>query len=225
MRCAHAVLPLLLLLLRLLLLRRTAPSPPAYPARPPPTAPTTTSSPPPFPKPSQHRFAARLAARLQPSRFDWGFTMGENRVTTLWQGCGRAVLTRAKSSAGMFSFTFYAVSVLENSTILKTCCRGPTAHGHHPGNSPSTDSSRHPVLYRSFVPKSTFLTELCVLRTFGGVDFSLIFICAQSVPEFLWDRLRASIQFTVIPKRAQYGRFSGEHRIPTLNVPIVPKLR
>eukprot|EP01043_Picozoa_sp_COSAG02_P094383 COSAG02_NODE_30825_length_544_cov_3.211236_1_plen_128_part_10 len=34
------------------------------------------------------------------------------------------------------------------------------------------------------------VTELCVLRTFGGVDFSLIFICAQSVPEFLWDRLR-----------------------------------
>eukprot|EP01043_Picozoa_sp_COSAG02_P070545 COSAG02_NODE_12534_length_1529_cov_14.772113_1_plen_136_part_10 len=29
-----------------------------------------------------------------------------------------------------------------------------------------------------------FVTELCVLRTFGGVDFSLIFICAQSVPEF-----------------------------------------
>eukprot|EP01043_Picozoa_sp_COSAG02_P037343 COSAG02_NODE_2794_length_8016_cov_5.159783_1_plen_68_part_10 len=35
-----------------------------------------------------------------------------------------------------------------------------------------------------------FVSELCVLRTFGGVDFSLIFICAQSVPEFLWDRLR-----------------------------------
>eukprot|EP01043_Picozoa_sp_COSAG02_P106115 COSAG02_NODE_42109_length_387_cov_8.718750_1_plen_50_part_01 len=34
------------------------------------------------------------------------------------------------------------------------------------------------------------VTELCVLRTFGCVDFSLIFICAQSVPEFLWDRLR-----------------------------------
>eukprot|EP01043_Picozoa_sp_COSAG02_P037238 COSAG02_NODE_2779_length_8046_cov_3.495533_14_plen_32_part_01 len=31
---------------------------------------------------------------------------------------------------------------------------------------------------------STFVAELCVLRTFGGVDFSLIFICAQSVPEF-----------------------------------------
>eukprot|EP01043_Picozoa_sp_COSAG02_P000642 COSAG02_NODE_12_length_58022_cov_242.077379_25_plen_143_part_00 len=55
-----------------------------------------------------------------------------------------------------------------------------------------------------------FVTELCVLRTFGGVDFSLIFICAQSVPEFLWDRLRASIQFHVMPKRAQYARFSGE---------------
>ena len=56
----------------------------------------------------------------------------------------------------------------------------------------------------------TVVTELCVLRTFGGVDFSLIFICAQYVPEFLWDRLRASIQFPVMPKRAQYARFSGE---------------
>ena len=55
-----------------------------------------------------------------------------------------------------------------------------------------------------------FGTELCVLRTFGGVDFSLVFICAQSVPEFLWDRLHASIQFPLIPKRAQYARFSGE---------------
>eukprot|EP01043_Picozoa_sp_COSAG02_P052912 COSAG02_NODE_5773_length_4049_cov_2.289873_1_plen_119_part_00 len=55
-----------------------------------------------------------------------------------------------------------------------------------------------------------FVTELCVLRTFGGVDFSLIFVCAQSVPEFLWDRLRASIQFPVMPKRAQYARFSGQ---------------
>ena len=50
-------------------------------------------------------------------------------------------------------------------------------------------------------------TELCVLRTFAGADFSLIFICAQSVPEFLWDRLRASIQFPVMPKRAvQWGK-------------------
>ena len=55
------------------------------------------------------------------------------------------------------------------------------------------------------------VAELCVLRTFGGVDFSLIFICAQSVPEVLWDRLRASIQFPVVPKRAQYARFSGEY--------------
>ena len=54
------------------------------------------------------------------------------------------------------------------------------------------------------------MTELCVLRTFGGVDFSLVFIYAQSVSEFLWDRFRASIQFTVMPKRAQYARFSGE---------------
>eukprot|EP01043_Picozoa_sp_COSAG02_P024415 COSAG02_NODE_1333_length_13206_cov_221.257801_7_plen_163_part_00 len=44
-----------------------------------------------------------------------------------------------------------------------------------------------------------------------GVDFSLIFICAQSVSEFLWDRLRASIQFPVMPKRAQHARFSGEN--------------
>eukprot|EP01043_Picozoa_sp_COSAG02_P017883 COSAG02_NODE_821_length_16794_cov_42.795747_5_plen_117_part_00 len=55
-------------------------------------------------------------------------------------------------------------------------------------------------------------TEPCVLRTFGGVDFSLVFICVQSVSEFLWDRLRASIQFPVMPKRAQYARFSGEYR-------------
>eukprot|EP01043_Picozoa_sp_COSAG02_P019038 COSAG02_NODE_906_length_16039_cov_4.410289_10_plen_204_part_00 len=57
-----------------------------------------------------------------------------------------------------------------------------------------------------------FVSELCVLRTFGGLDFSLTSICAQSVPEFLWDRLRASTQFPVMPKRAQYmyGRFSGE---------------
>ena len=54
------------------------------------------------------------------------------------------------------------------------------------------------------------VTELCVLGTFGGVEFSLTFICAQSVPEFLWNRLRASIQFPVMPKRAQYARFSGE---------------
>ena len=72
---------------------------------------------------------------------------------------------------------------------------------------------------RSFGPAGTqhtvqeirvFVAELCVLRTFGGVDFSLTFICTQSVPDFLWDRLRASIQFYVIPKRAQYARFSGE---------------
>eukprot|EP01043_Picozoa_sp_COSAG02_P022686 COSAG02_NODE_1186_length_14006_cov_5.088948_7_plen_159_part_00 len=46
------------------------------------------------------------------------------------------------------------------------------------------------------------VTQLCVLRTFGGVDFSLVFICAQSVSEFLWGRLRAGIQFPVMPKRA-----------------------
>eukprot|EP01043_Picozoa_sp_COSAG02_P109730 COSAG02_NODE_45827_length_353_cov_6.322835_1_plen_77_part_10 len=63
----------------------------------------------------------------------------------------------------------------------------------------------------SYVERKTWqplsvITELCVLRAFGGADFSLIFICAQSVPEFLWDRLRASIQFPVMPKRAQYAR-------------------
>eukprot|EP01043_Picozoa_sp_COSAG02_P038172 COSAG02_NODE_2924_length_7735_cov_4.298324_8_plen_118_part_00 len=56
---------------------------------------------------------------------------------------------------------------------------------------------------------NTLVAELCVLRTFGGVDFSLISICAQYVSEFLWDILRASIQFPVMPKRAQYARFSG----------------
>eukprot|EP01043_Picozoa_sp_COSAG02_P013406 COSAG02_NODE_536_length_20657_cov_91.744041_9_plen_110_part_00 len=56
------------------------------------------------------------------------------------------------------------------------------------------------------VSNTEFVTELCGLRTFGGVDFSLIFICAQSVSEFLWDRLRASTQFPVMPKRAQYAR-------------------
>eukprot|EP01043_Picozoa_sp_COSAG02_P042534 COSAG02_NODE_3623_length_6455_cov_5.274544_6_plen_54_part_01 len=50
--------------------------------------------------------------------------------------------------------------------------------------------------------------ELRVLRAFGGLDFSLIFIRAQSVPEFLWERLRASIQFPPMPKRAQHARFS-----------------
>eukprot|EP01043_Picozoa_sp_COSAG02_P061615 COSAG02_NODE_8315_length_2619_cov_67.017063_1_plen_164_part_00 len=56
-----------------------------------------------------------------------------------------------------------------------------------------------------------FSTELCVLRTFGSIDFSLVFIWWQSVSEFLWDRLPASIQFPVMPKRAQDARFSGEH--------------
>ena len=60
-----------------------------------------------------------------------------------------------------------------------------------------------------------FVTELCVFRTFGGVDFSLIFICAQYVPEFLLDRLRASIQFPVMPERAQYARFGGEYGTST----------
>ena len=77
--------------------------------------------------------------------------------------------------------------------------------------------TREPQLRRGagarLVAVGTLVTELCVLRTFGGVDFSLIFICAQYVPEFLWDRLRASIQFPVMPKRAQYARFSGEDRL------------
>eukprot|EP01043_Picozoa_sp_COSAG02_P011866 COSAG02_NODE_444_length_22204_cov_21.041167_6_plen_235_part_00 len=50
------------------------------------------------------------------------------------------------------------------------------------------------------------------------MDFSLVFICAQSVSEFLWDRLRASIQFPVMPKRAQYARFSGE-AVYTVDLP------
>eukprot|EP01043_Picozoa_sp_COSAG02_P039995 COSAG02_NODE_3202_length_7181_cov_25.177210_2_plen_101_part_00 len=62
----------------------------------------------------------------------------------------------------------------------------------------------------STVQLYVFVAELCVLRTFGGLDFLLFFICAQSVSEFLWDRLRASIQFHVMPKRTQYARFSGE---------------
>eukprot|EP01043_Picozoa_sp_COSAG02_P051498 COSAG02_NODE_5427_length_4339_cov_2.935377_1_plen_99_part_10 len=66
------------------------------------------------------------------------------------------------------------------------------------------------------VQQRGLITELCVLRTFGGVDFSLVFICAQSVSEFFWDRLRASIQFPVMPKRSQYARFSGEDCHPVL---------
>eukprot|EP01043_Picozoa_sp_COSAG02_P032887 COSAG02_NODE_2216_length_9487_cov_916.793460_4_plen_91_part_00 len=62
---------------------------------------------------------------------------------------------------------------------------------------------------------TSLVTELCVLRTFGGVNVSLTFICAQTVPEFLWDRLRASTQFPVMPKRAQYARFSGEGSAPS----------
>ena len=48
----------------------------------------------------------------------------------------------------------------------------------------------------------TVVAELCGLRTFGGIDLSLGFICGQSVSEFLWDRLRAIILFTFMPKRA-----------------------
>ena len=51
------------------------------------------------------------------------------------------------------------------------------------------------------------LAELCVLRTFGSPQIPLVFICPQSVPAFPWDRLGASIEFPVIPKRAQYAQF------------------
>eukprot|EP01043_Picozoa_sp_COSAG02_P031194 COSAG02_NODE_2024_length_10084_cov_130.539509_11_plen_128_part_00 len=74
-----------------------------------------------------------------------------------------------------------------------------------------TGTVPQPVLIKKYVLVQVLVNELCVLRTFGGVDFSLGFICVQSVPEFLWDRLRASIQFPVMPKRAQYARFSGEY--------------
>eukprot|EP01043_Picozoa_sp_COSAG02_P102821 COSAG02_NODE_38839_length_424_cov_0.809231_1_plen_50_part_10 len=50
-------------------------------------------------------------------------------------------------------------------------------------------------MYRHFL-----IPEQCVLRTFGSVDFSLIFICGQSVSAFLWDRLHASVKFTVMRK-------------------------
>eukprot|EP01043_Picozoa_sp_COSAG02_P043709 COSAG02_NODE_3833_length_6173_cov_11.264076_4_plen_185_part_00 len=66
----------------------------------------------------------------------------------------------------------------------------------------------HPM--QGMLRENMFVSELCVLRTFGSADFSLVFICAQSVPEFLWDRLRASIQFPVMPESAQYARFRGE---------------
>ena len=57
-----------------------------------------------------------------------------------------------------------------------------------------------------------FIAELCVLRTSGGVNFSLVFICVQSVSEFLWDGLHASTEFPVMPKHAQYAaRFGGEY--------------
>eukprot|EP01043_Picozoa_sp_COSAG02_P023051 COSAG02_NODE_1219_length_13812_cov_108.713629_4_plen_161_part_00 len=81
-----------------------------------------------------------------------------------------------------------------------TVGRNPTRNSYSRVEGLGFGSKGHIVKIRVFV------TELCVLRRFGGVDFSLIFICAQSVPEFLWDRLRASIQFPVIPKRAQYAR-------------------
>ena len=53
--------------------------------------------------------------------------------------------------------------------------------------------------------------ELCVLRTFGSPQIPLVFICPQSVPAFPWDRLGASIEFPVIPKRAQYAQFGCQN--------------
>ena len=57
------------------------------------------------------------------------------------------------------------------------------------------------------------LAELCVLRTFGSPQIPLVFICPQSVPAFPWDRLGASIEFPVIPKRAQYAQFGCQYLI------------
>ena len=59
------------------------------------------------------------------------------------------------------------------------------------------------------------LAELCVLRTFGSPQIPLVFICPQSVPAFPWDRLGASIEFPVIPKRAQYAQFGCQYRYGT----------
>eukprot|EP01043_Picozoa_sp_COSAG02_P053896 COSAG02_NODE_6020_length_3870_cov_25.718377_3_plen_235_part_00 len=120
---------------------------------------------------------------------------------TLWSGLEwdvhEFVLTNTRTTGGP---EIYAVE-------CKICCRlRELLHGV-PRDSLLTQREEG-FRYGSTI--STLVTELCVLRTFGGVDFSLIFICAQSVPEFLWDRLRASIQFQLVPKRAQYARFSGE---------------
>eukprot|EP01043_Picozoa_sp_COSAG02_P065580 COSAG02_NODE_9942_length_2069_cov_1.879695_1_plen_86_part_10 len=66
-----------------------------------------------------------------------------------------------------------------------------------------------------FTLNATLLLPNCAYcARLGGVDFSVTFICAQYVPEFLWDKLRASIQFPLMPKRAQYARFSGELSCP-----------
>ena len=65
--------------------------------------------------------------------------------------------------------------------------------------------------FKGCLGMTVLVTELCVLRTFGGVDFSLVFICVQSVSEFLWDGLHASIEFLVMPNHAQYARFGGEY--------------
>ena len=62
------------------------------------------------------------------------------------------------------------------------------------------------------VPCIVYLLPNCAYCARLGVStFHWFFICRQSVSEFLWDRLPASIQFPVMPKRAQYARFSGEY--------------
>eukprot|EP01043_Picozoa_sp_COSAG02_P093615 COSAG02_NODE_30119_length_556_cov_17.564551_1_plen_156_part_00 len=50
-----------------------------------------------------------------------------------------------------------------------------------------------------------------IAHVWGCRLFADFHLRAQYVPEFLWDRLRASIQFPVMPKRAQYARFSGDY--------------
>ncbi len=77
-------------------------------------------------------------------------------------------------------------------------------------------STADPVFALRSVPRlNESVTEPCVLdlvlHTFGSIEFSLVFVCGQSVSEFLWDILPASIQFPVMPKRAQYARFGQEN--------------
>eukprot|EP01043_Picozoa_sp_COSAG02_P079811 COSAG02_NODE_18658_length_926_cov_1.688029_1_plen_238_part_00 len=62
----------------------------------------------------------------------------------------------------------------------------------------STEKSAAPFEHPHSCSRTVRIAHVWGCRLFTG------FIWAQSVPEFLWDRLRASIQFPVIPKRAQY---------------------